>query len=242
MKAIPCEWLFLCPQLHVMHKSILFLLLFAITPAVFAGGAFKLKLKVELVNHESVSDTKVRVMNNGAEKQALVLPEDGDIRIELTEGKLYDVWIEKPGYLSHVIHNVHNEGSGKFKVTLYKATKKLKPGPDYAGVNRQFDDVKKMTIPAELLEDSVRIVKEDAMTKEQQVGLKTVQKVAKSQNKAQKKIDKLMKKRTKLEEDRNDVTANMASGETSKTDGEAETLKIQEGIVKVQKKLDKLAY
>lgn len=224
-------------------RTLLLILFSTLSFSAFSGNDFKVKLKVELVNHESPKGTTVRVMERGKEQKLLALPDDGDIKVELTQGKLYEIWIEKQGFLPHVIHNVHDEGSGRFKVMLYKTTDKVSSGGEhYAGVFRAFDDVKKMTIPVEHLGDSVHVVKEEEMSKAEKVNLKAAEKVAKSQTKAQRKIDRFVRKRAKLEEEREEVSAEIAAGEMEKTEGEEEKLKIQEKIVDLQKKLDKLAY
>jgi hypothetical protein len=171
------------------------------------------------------------------------VPADGEVKLKLEEGRLYEAWIIKQGFIAHVVHNIHSEGDGKFKITLYKTDKPMPAiTASYIEVNREFDNVKEMTIPVELLGDSIHVVKEDAMYKEEQKALAKIQSIAKSQSKAQKKIDKLTNKRAKLDEDISELSAELQTGEVERTDGEEKKLKLQEKIVKMQNKLDKLAY
>mgnify|MGYP002633481118 CR=1 FL=1 len=227
-----------------MKRIILLLLLFGFALSnLSANSEFKLKLEVSLVNHEYATGVRVVVQEKGTEVKPETLDSDGKSKLSLDEGRLYDVWVNKSGFLSQVIHNVHAEGTGKFEITLYKETSKLKSNPvAYEGVNRIFDGVKEMTIPAEYLADNVLVVKEEAMTKDEVTYLKTVHKIGKVQVKAQKKIDKLNSKRAHLEEDMSENASDFAAGKVDQTTADEKKLKIQEKIVKTQHALDKLVY
>ncbi len=207
------------------------------------AGEFKVKFQIETVDHMSLEGASIYILERGEEVMRQNVTADGDMKLKLEEGRLYEAWIMKQGYTAHVIHNIHSEGDGKFKVTLYKNSDDMTTDfSSYLSANRQFDDVKEMTIPAALLGDSVQLVKEGDMSKDEEKALNSIKSVAKKQEKSQKKIDKLLKKRTKLDEKMSEVSTELAEGETSRTDGEEDKLKIQEKIVKIQGKLDKLAY
>ena len=207
------------------------------------AGEFKVKFEIQTVDHSAIEVTSLVITEHGEEILRQKVPADGDVKLKLEEGKLYEAWIMKEGYTAHVIHNIHSEGDGKFKVTLYKTSESLPAiTSSYLALNREFDNVKEMTIPAELLGDSIRVVKEGTMSKDEQKSLSKIQSIAKSQTKAQKKIDKLIKKRAKLDEDISELSAELATGETERAGGEEDKLKLQEKIVKIQGKLEKLAY
>lgn len=204
---------------------------------------FKVKIQVTLVNHESPKGVEVKVLERGSEIMSEKLGKDGETKLTLSEGKLYEIVIEKEGYLSHVIHNVHDEGSGKYKITLYRPTKKVKTeGLNYAGINRTFESVKKMTIPAEYLSQGVAVTLKEDINSEEKVNLKAIQKIAKRQEKAQKKIDKYNKKLEKLKKDLSDVNAEYKAGKLSDLEIEEERLKIQKKIVEIEATLEKLDY
>lgn len=223
-------------------KTLFTLIFSAILLSTYAGE-FKVKFEIETVDHSSIETTSLVITEHGEEILRQKVPSDGEVKLKLEEGRLYEAWIMKEGYSAHVIHNIHSEGDGKFKVTLYKTSESLPAiTSSYLAVNREFDNVKEMTIPAELLGDSIHVVKQDAMTKDEQKALGKIQSIAKSQTKAQKKIDKLINKRAKLDEDISELSAELETGEVERTDGEEKKLKLQEKIVKIQGKLDKLAY
>ncbi len=221
----------------------LFTIIFSAFMLLAQAGDFKVKFQIETVDHSAIEVTSLVIREQGEEIIRQKAPANGDVKLKLEEGELYEVWIMKEGYVAHVIHNIHSEGDGKFKVTLYKTSESLPAiTSSYLGVNREFDNVKEMTIPAELLGDSIHVVKEDAMSKDEQKSLSKIQSIAKSQTKAQKKIDKLLKKRAKLDEEISELTTDLANDETERSSGEEEKLKLQEKIAKIQGKLDKLAY
>jgi hypothetical protein len=204
---------------------------------------FKVKIQVELVDHAAPTGTKVKVLERQKELLVQSLDPDGEIKLELESGRLFEIWIVKDGYMPQVIHNVHAEGDGKYKITLYKNAEKLPFNEKtYSGTARIFDDVKSMQIPAEYLAQGVNVVNEDEIPSSQKVNLKAFSKVAKSQEKAQSKIDKCIKKRTKLEEKINEVDAAQVSGEISQIEADEKKLKLQKEIVKINKKLEKLYY
>lgn len=204
---------------------------------------FKVKLKIDLVNHESPKGVSVVVLEKGVEVKSETIDSDGERKFELEKGRLFEIWITKAGYLSQVIHNVHAEGKGKFNITLYKETKKIQSDKkQFVGIGREFVDVKKMTIPAEYLADGVLMMKEDDLSKSQIVNMKTVAKVAKGQKKAQSKIDKLKRQRTSLEDKITDEKASVGAGEKSKMEGDEAVLKLQKSVVKINGKLKDLAY
>lgn len=218
-------------------------LVIALLPIFLFAGNFNVKLKVELVDHGPTVETKIKVLERNQEIMTKKLDDDGTSKIELEEGRLYDIWIIKSGYMPALIHNVHNEGDSKFKITLYKNDKKaMMDEKTFRGVHRYFDEVKAMEIPAELLSQGVKVTKEEDLSTEEKVNLKSVQKIGKSQEKAQSKIDKLVKKRSKLEESIEDVSADMASGSMETSEGDEKKLKYQKKIVKINKKLEKLYY
>jgi hypothetical protein len=185
----------------------------------------------------------VIVLEKGVEVKSESIDSDGETKFELEKGRLYEIWISKAGFLSHVLHNVHAEGKGKFNITLYKETKKIQSNKkQFVGIGREFVDVKKMTIPAEYLAEGVLLTKEDDLSKGEIVNMKTVAKVAKGQKKAQSKIDKLKKQRASLEDKITDEEASIGAGEKSKMDGDEAVLKLQKSIVKINDKLKNLAY
>lgn len=171
-----------------------------------------------------------------------VVGDDGDVRFRLDEGKLFDVWIQHTGYMPHVIHNVHDEGSRKINITLYKGQGNPANWSDFAIANRTFDNVKKMKIPAEYLGDSLFVESESKLSDEGKKQLKKIQSIAKSQEKAQRKIDRFTRKRSKFEDKIKSIDADMADGSVSRSDGEQKKLNYQEKLVKYQQKMDKWAY
>ncbi|GAB5540153.1 MAG: hypothetical protein Salg2KO_22560 [Salibacteraceae bacterium] len=229
---------FFVPMKNATITSLLILI-----ATIGLSNTFKVKIEVELVNHASIQGTTITIKEKGDDIQTINLKSDNSVKVELEKGKLFEIWINKDGYLPHVIHNVHAEGQSKFDVVLFKATKKITPSSEaYRGMNRDYVDVKKMTIPAEYLNDGVEMLKKESMTKVEIQNLKAVEKLGKAQLKAQKKIDKLSKKRDKLDAKITDVKADMDSGESSKIEGDEEILKLQKKVVKLNKKLEKLAY
>lgn len=204
---------------------------------------FRIKLEVEMVDHSTTEGITISVIEQGEQVMSEKLGEDGKSKLKLDEGKLFEVWVYKAGYIPHVIHNVHNEGAGKFKITLYKAkTTQTIDFSNYIMANRSFDEVKKMQIPAEYLADGVNVTSENEISKEEAAALKSIQKLGKHQEKTQKKIDKLLKKQNKAENEIAEISAAIANGSTDKTQGEEQKLKLQKAVVDYQSKVDKLAY
>jgi len=227
--------------LNILMKTLLTTLFLCVSLGLFADD-FKVKLEIDLVDHSTISGAMVTVMNNGELSKSEKVGNDGQVKLVLESGLLYDVWIQKSGYTSHVIHNVHSEGDGKFKITLYKQSKTGASFDSYKWVNRTFDDVKKMTIPVEHLGEDVNVINEDALTKEESKDISAVEKLGKSQRKTQKKIDKYTKSAANLEKDIDKLTDKIADGSVEKLSGEEDKLKLQEKLVKVQKSIAKLAY
>ena len=155
----------------------LFTIIFSAFMLLAQAGDFKVKFQIETVDHSAIEVTSLVIREQGEEIIRQKAPANGDVKLKLEEGELYEVWIMKEGYVAHVIHNIHSEGDGKFKVTLYKTSESLPAiTSSYLGVNREFDNVKEMTIPAELLGDSIHVVKEDAMSKDEQKSLSKIHK------------------------------------------------------------------
>lgn len=216
---------------------------FAMIFTIGNANDFKVKIQVQLVDHASPVGTKVKVLERQKELMVQSLDPDGEVKLELESGRLFEIWIIKEGYIPQVIHNVHAEGDGKFKITLYKKSAMLAfDEKTYSGTARIFDDVKSMQIPAEYLAQGVNVVVEDEISSDQKVHLKSFEKVAKSQDKAQSKIDKCLKERSKLEEKVSEVEASLVSGELSQIEADEKKLKLQKSIVKLNDKLKKLYY
>lgn len=202
-----------------------------------------MKLKIDLVDHSNPSGTAVKVLEKNQEVALERADSDGEIKLELEKGKLFEIWIVKEGYIASLISNVHAEGKSKFDITLYKNNSKVKfDEANRVGFAWYIDDVKKMTIPAEYLADGVTVIKKDALTKDQLVGLKVVAKVSKSQRKAQKKMDKLYSKKESLEKKAVNADSDFTAGKMSEMEIEEYRLKNQKAIVKIQKSIEKLVY
>ena len=130
------------------------------------AGEFKVKFEIQTVDHASIEGATLYILERGEKLMNQQVSTDGDMKLKLEEGRLYEAWIQKDGYYSHVIHNIHSEGDGKFKVTLFKSSEGLPSGyGSYLSSNREFDNVKSMTIPVELLGDSVQVIQEASMNK-----------------------------------------------------------------------------
>ena len=205
------------------------------------AGNFNFKLQVELVDHGDPSQVKVMVYEKGVLLATEEVDEKGDAKLKLTEGKLYDLRLVAAGYYPHVIHNVHAEGDGKVKLKLAKGDV-VASTSGYKNVFRTFDDVKKMTIPAEYLEAGVSIVKEEDLTSEEQAELKRLEKLLKKQEKIQKKIDALNDDIQKKEDEIRALDEDMAEGKLEKLEGDQKKLDAQEELVKLREKVKKLAY
>lgn len=224
-----------------MIRTLIMLSLLLITSLTFAGD-FKFKIQLKTVDHGSLDGTIITAIERG-NTFLTQKTRDEDVKLELESGRVYEIWIQKEGYVPHVIHNVHDEGDNKHKVTLYKSIAKYPGGiPPYHMANRVFDDVKKMTISADMLNDHVNIIKEEDLSDDEKKALKRIQTMAKDQEKAQKKIDKLEDKLQQLDEDLAKTTEKIAAGEIAHEDGEKSIEKIQKGKEKIMKDLKNLAY
>lgn len=215
----------------------------ALNFSAVAGDEFKIKLTVKQVNHLSPEGARVIVNERQKEVKSESVMSDGEVKLALEKGKLYDIMIAKPGFITHIIHNVHSEGRGKFDVELIKVSKNLDGNlVGYVGANRDFDDVKKMTIPAEYLSGGVKVVSQSEMPAEEKTSLSKIQKEVKGQHKKQKKIDKLVKKSDKINKEIEAVDEKIASSEITALEGEQKKLKLQESLVKVMKDTENNAY
>lgn len=218
------------------------LLLFITLTLSANADQFKFKLKLETVNHEEIGGTIVTFLERGKTAETVKV-KDQDIKVDLIIGRVYEVWIQKEGYIPHVIHNVHNEGDNKNKVTLYKSKEKYPGGiPPYHLANRVFEDVTKMVVPADMLNDQVLLVKEEEMSTEERVSLGAIQEKAKDQEKRQKEIDKLQDDNEDIDKKIKDITEKIAKGDVARKEGEEDIEKLNKKRDKNKKKLKDLAY
>ncbi|GAB4374672.1 MAG: hypothetical protein Kow0075_00520 [Salibacteraceae bacterium] len=209
------------------------------------AGDFTVKIDIKTVDHASTVGTVVTVYEKGQPVETHTITEDGEqVKLSLTKGKLYEIWISKGGYISHVIHNVHKEGSSRFDVTLFSTEEKMPTAeyPDYTNANRTFDKIKKMTIPAEFLGDSLKVFKKSELPEAEKKALKHICKMAKRQVKSQRKIDRYTKKRDKYKEKINEMESRIEAGEVAAEKGEEKILKWQKKVVRYQGKIGKLHY
>ncbi|NQV52588.1 MAG: hypothetical protein HQ500_05360 [Flavobacteriales bacterium] len=220
----------------------LFILFITLFTSFAQADDFKFKLQLETVDHMSMDGAIVTALERGktfiTEKV-----KDSDVKLELESGRVYEIWIQKVGYVPHVIHNVHDEGDNKHKVTLIKSEAKYPGGiPPYHMANRVFEDVDKMTISAEMINDHVLLVKEEDLTSDEVKALERIQAVGDEQEKAQKKIDKLNEDLQKTDEDLAKVTEEIAKGQIAREDGEKQIEKTKKDQEKIKKELKDLAY
>lgn len=220
----------------------LFILSLSLLANLAIADDFKFKLQLETVDHMSMDGTLVTALERGktfiTEKV-----KDADVKLELESGRVYEIWIQKEGYVPHVIHNVHDEGDNKHKVTLIKSDTKYPGGiPPYHMANRVFEDVEKMTISADMINDHVLLVKEEDLTSDELKALERIQNIGKEQEKAQKKIDKLKEELQKTDEELAKITEEIAKGEVARTDGEKQIEKTHKEQEKIKKELKDLAY
>lgn len=207
-----------------------------------AADEFKVKLQIEMVDHSSPENVKVRVFEKGNLIQETPVNAKGDADFKLEKGRLYEVWIVKEGWFTHVLHNVHDEGDSKHDVMLFKGISVSGFDARATHVNRTFVEVKGMNVPVEYLGDSVAVISLAELSKEQQEGLGTIEKTAKFQKKQQKKIDQLLKKKEKLEADILDLEASIKEGTIDGLTGEKSRLKLQKELVAIERNLVKYAY
>jgi hypothetical protein len=147
-----------------MESFTLFLLCFSPTTLAYSDN-FKVKLQAQIVDHTSPAGTQVKVLERSKEVLAQSLNSDGDVKLELELGRLFEIWVIKDGYIPQVIHNVHAEGDLKYKISLNKNSKKVTTNKEtYQGVFRIFDDVKSMEIPAEYLAQGVSVINENEIS------------------------------------------------------------------------------
>jgi len=224
-----------------MKNAILSLLVLSLSFTVLADD-FNLKLKIETVDHAKLQGAMLTIKEGGKVYLSDKV-KDEEMKIDLEAGRVYEVWIQKVGYVPHVIHNVHKEGTNKFKVTLYKRDEKYPGGiPPYHLANREFDKLDKYTVPAELANEFTVITKEEELTDDEKNALKKIQDMGKDQEKRQKKMDALEQDIESLEKEIKEVKSKLDKGEVAQVDAEKEIERLEKKRDKAKKDFKDLKY
>lgn len=214
----------------------------AITLNANAADEFKVKLQIEMVDHSSPEGVKIMVYEKGNLIVEMPTNENGAADFKLEKGKVYEIWMVREGFYTHLLHNVHDEGNTRHDIMLYKGISVGDFNAQPLNVNRTFIEVKAMNVPVEYLGDSVAIVTLSDLSKQQQDDLDKLAKQAKLQKKNQKKLDQLHKQKTKLQEEIVNLESSISAGSVDGLTGEKERLKLQKELVSIERKMIKYAY